>query len=91
MLADVDTAPIGEPLRATLKFLRIVTLGTPTADDVRAVYAAGVTKVQLKEALGVAWCFNIITRLADTFAFHVGSRAFFDAGAKTLLTRGYKM
>jgi hypothetical protein len=91
VLANVDTAPIGEPLRATLKFLRIVTRGTPTADDVRAVYAAGVTKVQLKEALGVAWCFNVITRLADTFEFFVGSAASFDAGAKSLLTRGYKL
>lgn len=92
VLANVDTAPIGEPLRATLKFLRIVTRGTPTADDVRTVYAAGVTKVQLKEALAVAWNFNVITRLADTFEFFVGPPAAFEAGAKQLLSkRGYKM
>jgi len=90
VLADVDTAPIGEPLRAALRFLRIVTRGTPTADDVRAAYAAGVTKVQLKEALAVAFCFNVITRLADTFEFFVGDTAFFAAGAKMLLSRGYK-
>ena len=90
VLANVDTAPIPEPLRAALKFLRIATRGTPTADDVRAVYAAGVTKVQLKEALAVAFCFNVITRLADTFEFFVGDAASFEAGAKMLLSRGYK-
>ena len=90
VLADLDTAPIAEPLKATLKFLRIVTQGTPTADDVRAVYAAGVTKTQLKDALAVAFCFNMITRLADTFEFFVGDTPFFDAGAKMLLARGYK-
>jgi hypothetical protein len=91
VLADLETAPIGEPLRATLRFLRIATRGTPTADDVRAAYAAGVTKVQLKEALNVAFCFNVITRLADTFEFFVGSPASFDASAKMLLKRGYKL
>jgi hypothetical protein len=50
-----------------------------------------VTKIQLKEALAVAWCFNVITRLADTFEFFVGSAASFDAGAKMLLKRGYRM
>jgi hypothetical protein len=89
VLADLETAPIGEPLRATLRFLRIVTGGTPTAGDVRAVYAAGVTKVQLKEALAVAFCFNVITRLADTFEFFVGDAASFEAGAQMLLKRGY--
>ncbi len=90
VLADVDTAAIAEPLRATLRFLRIATRGAPAADDVRAAYAAGVTKVQLKDALAVAFCFNVITRLADTFEFFVGDAASFEAGAKMLLARGYK-
>ena len=42
------------------------------------------------EALDVAWAFNVITRLADAFAFEVGPPSSFDAGAKMLLTRGYK-
>jgi len=33
----------------------------------------------------------VITRLADTFEFHVGSTASFDSSAKMLLKRGYKM
>jgi len=78
-------------LRAALRFLKITSLGTPTVADVRAAYAAGVTKVQLKEALDVAFCFNVIDRLADTFEFHVGSPASFASSAKMLLKRGYKM
>jgi hypothetical protein len=52
--------------------------------------ALGVTRPQIEEALNVGFAFNVITRLADTFAFEVGSRASFDAGAKALLTRGYR-
>jgi hypothetical protein len=91
ILADLDTAPIEEPLRAGLKFLRAVTKQTVTADDVRAAYAAGVTRVQLDEALAVAFAFNTIDRLADTFEFHVGPPASFESSAKMLLKRGYKM
>jgi hypothetical protein len=89
--ADLETAPIREPLRAVLRFLKLVTLGTPTAGDVRAAYASGVSRVQLEEALEVAFCFNVIDRLADTFEFHVGSPASFASAAKMLLERGYKM
>lgn len=56
----------------------------------RAARAAGVTKVQLREAAAVAFCFNVIDRLADTFEFHVPSAASFEASAKMLLKRGYK-
>ena len=89
--ADVETAPIREQLRAALRFLKIVTLGTPTAEDVRAAYAGGVSRVQLQEALDVAFCFNVIARLADTFEFNVGSAASFASSAKMLLKRGYKL
>jgi alkylhydroperoxidase family enzyme len=92
VLADVDRAPIAEPLRATLKFLRKVTRehDTVAADDVRALLALGVTRAQIEDALHVAFAFNVITRLADTFEFEVGPRAAFDAGARMLLSRGYQ-
>ena len=90
VLADVEAAPIDERLRATLRFLTRVTSGEVTADDVRASRRAGVTTVQLKEALAVAFCFNVIVRLADTFEFDVGSPESFDASAKMLLRRGYE-
>lgn len=91
VLADVDGAPIAEPLRATLKLLRKVTLehAQVTPDDVRPLLALGVTRAQVEDALHVAFAFNVITRLADTFEFEVRSRAAADAGARRLLTRGY--
>lgn len=92
VLDDLETAPIAEPLRATLAFLRKVTRepGSLTAADVQGLLDLGVTRAQIEEALDVAFAFNVITRLADAFAFEVGSRASFDAGAQQLLTRGYR-
>ena len=91
-LADLESAPLAEPLRATLRFLRKVTREheAVNADDVRALLALGVTRAQIEDALHVGFAFNVITRLADTFKFEVGSPASFDAGAKVLLTRGYR-
>ena len=43
-LADLDTAPIEEPLRATLRLLgKLTREHTIDADDIRAVLAAGVS------------------------------------------------
>ena len=91
-LENVDTAPIEEPLRATLRLLRKLTKEhAVTADDMRTVLAAGVTKQQIEDALAVCFCFNVIDRCADTFKFHVPGPASFAASAKALLTRGYKL
>ncbi|MEO8704521.1 MAG: hypothetical protein ABI867_30990 [Kofleriaceae bacterium] len=91
VLADLATAPIDEKLRATLGFLRKVTRDGVTATDVAPLLALGITQQQIKDALNVSWAFNVITRLADTFEFEVGSQESFDVSAKTLLTRGYKL
>lgn len=91
VIENIATAPIDEKLRATLLVLAKVTRETVTAQDLEGLLAIGVTRSQIKDALGVAWCFNVITRLADTFNFEVGSQASFDASAKSLLTRGYKL
>jgi len=92
VLADLASAPIGEPLRATLAFLRKVTRehDKVTPDDVATLYKHGVTRAQIEDALNVAYAFNVITRLADTFQFEVGPDSAFDAGAKHLLKRGYR-
>jgi alkylhydroperoxidase family enzyme len=91
VLADLDSAPIAEPLRATLRFLRKVTRdhASVTAADVRELAALGLTRARIEDALDVCFAFNVITRLADTFEFEVGSEASFEAGARHLLTRGY--
>lgn len=91
MLEDLDTAPIEEPLRATLRLLRKLTREhTVTADDVRAALAAGVTRAQVQDALAVAFAFNVIDRLADAFEFRIESAEAFRAGARFLLSRGYR-
>lgn len=92
VLENVDTAPIEEPLRATLRLLRKLTKEHAVdVDDMRVVLAAGVTKRQIEDALAVCFCFNIIDRCADTFEFHVPGPAAFAAGAKMLLARGYSL
>jgi len=92
VLADLEHAPIAEPLKAMLAFLRKVTREHEriTPDDVRALLAIGITRAQIDDALNVSFAFNVITRLADTFEFEVRSEAAADVGATRLLTRGYK-
>jgi len=90
-LSDLETAPIEEPLRATLRMLRKLTREhTVNADDMRAVLAAGVSREQIEDALAVCFSFNTIDRLADTFGFFVPGPKTFEAGAKYLLARGYR-
>ena len=92
MLADVDGAPIAEPLRATLKLLgKLTREHAITVDDVKATLATGVTRAQLADAFAVAFCFNVIDRLADTFEFQIPDADGFAAGARMLLKRGYEM
>lgn len=92
-LADLASAPISDKLRAMLAVLRDVTRdpATVTAARMRELLDLGITRPQIEDALLVAWSFNVITRLADTFAFHVGPQAAFDSSAKMLLGRGYKI
>lgn len=90
-LSDLDSAPMGEPLRATLRMLRKLTREhTVTSDDMRALLAAGVSRQQIEDALAVCFCFNVIGRLADTFGFSVPGPDVFQSGAKYLLARGYR-
>jgi alkylhydroperoxidase family enzyme len=93
VLTDLASAPIAEPLRATLGLLRKVTKdhGAVGVADIKALLDLGVTRAQIEDALHVCFAFNVITRLADTFNFFVGPRAAFDSGAKMLLTRGYRL
>jgi AhpD family alkylhydroperoxidase len=75
VLSDLETAPIEEPLRATLRLLgKLTREHAVTADDMRAVDFA----------------FNTTDRLADAFGFFVPGPKAFEAGAKVLLRRGYQ-
>ena len=94
VLEDVETAPIDERLRATLRFLRTMTLEPDalTPDHARAVLAAGVTREALTEAIHVAYLFNIYDRLADSMAWHVPDlgAGYYQVAAKRLLKHGYQ-
>jgi alkylhydroperoxidase family enzyme len=90
-LADLDTAPIEEPLRATLRMIGKLTREHGIdADDMRAVRSAGVTAAQIEDALAVCLAFNTTARLANAFDFETASPAAMNAGAKHLLRRGYR-
>jgi uncharacterized peroxidase-related enzyme len=91
VLADLESAPVQEPLRATLQMLgKLTREGKVGAEDMRQVLSAGVSRQQVEDALAVCAAFNTTDRLADAFGFEVLSPEGFEAGAKYLLKRGYR-
>ncbi len=90
-LADYRTAPIGEPLRAALRFLETMTLRPAElgASDAASALAAGVSRTQLADAAAVGCLFNIVNRYSDALDFAIPSDREFDRAASTLLKRGY--
>jgi uncharacterized peroxidase-related enzyme len=91
VLADLDSAPVEDGLRATLRMLGQLTReGKVGADDMRQVLSAGVSREQVEDALAVCAAFNTTGRLAEAFDFEVLSPEGFEAGAKYLLKRGYR-
>jgi uncharacterized peroxidase-related enzyme len=91
VLADLDAAPIAEPLRATLRMLgKLTRTGVAGVGDMRAVLDAGVSAEQIEDALAVQFAFNVTNRLANAFAFETLDQEGFEAGARYLLKRGYR-
>lgn len=94
VLYDHISAPIDEKLRATLGFLKKMTLEHEalTPDDARAVLATGVTREALTEAMHVAYLFNIYDRLADTMGWDVPAQesGYYESAARRLLAKGYR-
>lgn len=90
-LRDYREAPLSDPLRATLGFLRKLTLEPDAvdADDVGEVIAAGVSPQALRDAIDVCAGFNVIDRIADALDFAPQSAEGLAAGAHMLTTRGY--
>jgi uncharacterized peroxidase-related enzyme len=90
VLDDLESAPVEEPLRATLRVLgRLTRSGSVDAAGMRQALDAGATPDQLADALAVAAAFNTTNRLADAFGFEILDPKGFAAGAKYLLKRGY--
>jgi AhpD family alkylhydroperoxidase len=91
VLADLESAPVEDGLRATLRMLgKLTRAGTVSAGDMRQVLAARVSPQQVQDALAVCAAFNTTGRLADAFGFEVLSPEGFEAGARFLLRRGYR-
>ncbi len=92
ILADYRTAPIGEPLRATLGLLETFTLEPErlTPDAVRAVLAHGVSKEAIRDAMYVAFLFNVYDRLADTLGWELPDERYYVGAGKRLFTHGYQ-
>jgi alkylhydroperoxidase family enzyme len=91
--SDWRTAPVGEPLRATLGFLEKLTLRPDElrAEDAEAVLAAGVRRDALIDAIHVAALFTMIVRLADSFDWHVQPDEELAAGAGARLGSSYAL
>jgi uncharacterized peroxidase-related enzyme len=91
VLADLESAPVEDGLRGTLRMLgKLTREGKVGAEDMRQVLSAGVSRQQIEDALAVCAAFNTTDRLADAFGFEVLSPEGFEAGAKYLLKRGYR-
>jgi uncharacterized peroxidase-related enzyme len=91
VLADLESAPIEEGLRAMLRTLgKLTREGKVSAADMREVLSAGISRHQVEDALAVCAAFNTTDRLADAFGFELLSPEDFEAGAKFLLKRGYR-
>lgn len=91
VLADLETAPIAEPLRATLRLLRkLMRKRSVIADDVQYALSLGVSRQQIQDALAVCFAFSITSRLASAFGFTAASPRAFELGAKYLLRSGYR-
>jgi alkylhydroperoxidase family enzyme len=88
---DAEITALPQPLRATLLMLQKLTRQQGLdAEDMSAVFAAGANRQQIEDALSVCFSFNVITRLADCFGFAIPGPDAFAAGAKYLVSRGYR-
>jgi hypothetical protein len=74
-------------------FLEKLTLrpGELTADDAKAVYAAGVSRQALRDAATVCGLFNMIVRLADSLGWDVPTWERLQQRAPAMLEGGYVM
>ena len=91
MLDDWRTAPVDEPLRATLGLLERVTLEPESVrrEHVDEVRSAGASDEAIDDALHVCALFNVIDRIADSLGFANPGPAYFAGAAPGFLERGY--
>ena len=75
VMDDWRTAPISEQLRAVLEFLTVFVPagGQFGADDIQKVRDAGVSDAAIVDALYVSFCFQNVSRWADTLDWTITS------------------
>ena len=93
VLEDFESASIDKKMKEILRFLEKTTLRPEelSAEDARRMREVGLSDAAIEDAVGVAFVFNMIDRLADSFAFRIPPADFFRRGAPMMLKRGYKM
>ncbi len=93
VLEDFESAPIDKKMKEMLRFLEKMTLRPEelSAEDAQCLREVGLSDAAIKDAIGVAFAFNLIDRLADSFAFAVPPADVFAKAARMMLQRGYNM
>ena len=93
VLEDFESAPINDKRKAMLRFREKMTLRPEelSAKDALPLRDTGLSDTAIEDAIGVAFAFNVIDRLADSFDFEVPPADFFARGAPLMLKYGYKM
>lgn len=91
VLADWRTAPTSPEVRAMLEFLERLAQ-TPqdlSAADLQPLFAVGLDRTAIEEAVQVHLLFQVITRIADGLGFELPEPAACQHSAQMLLQRGY--
>jgi alkylhydroperoxidase family enzyme len=91
VLDDWEAAPVAPHLRATLAFLRKLTVqpATVVPSDVRVLREAGVSEEAIADAIHVCALFDLINRVADSLGVEYLTPEKFERGAALVLAEGY--
>ena len=90
-LADPAASGLGPRLIATMAFLDKAVSGRATAEDVRALRAAGVTVAEILDAVEVCFVFNVINRVANALGFTNDDAESSWRSARALHRLGYRV
>ena len=88
LLESPSSANVSPRLRAVVAFLE--RRDNATEEDLQRLEEAGVDDAALDDALAVAWCFDVINRMADALAFSQQTPEGVAASARALMKFGYR-
>jgi alkylhydroperoxidase family enzyme len=88
---DWRTAPVSAGLRAMLGVVEMLTLRPDEimSADIDAIRAAGISDLQIEQAIHICGAFNMIVRIADTLDFEVPDVSPESGYGVAALSRGY--